>query len=311
MGVCFFLFYFCVFATLVADHGLNTRPHPTPLNLTPGILSLLPTPLSPRKKYTSKYCCYFILLNIQMAYLSCGTPEKAVDTFHAVTGIVWPESAPWPDPHQQASITAADGNTAEEFPEEFRLLQAGPSAADAMVLEATSREGTGGQRFLQMRAVAEQVAEDMSNRVGGGGAGGSTTIVGGGGGGVAGSSRGMEAVAAAGASVAATAAAAVGPLKRPALGEYVGGCRPNGMLVATVVKAHGRSRRLDDACRMVLRMADWGLKPDVAVFNSFAAAAVWNGRVDLALQVCVVYSSAAAGGLVGCGAEGRVVRERS
>ncbi|CAN0508886.1 unnamed protein product, partial [Ectocarpus sp. 8 AP-2014] len=57
------------------------------------------------------------------------------------------------------------------------------------------------------------------------------------------------------------------------------------MLVATVVKAHGRRRRLDDACRVILRMVDWGIKPDVAVFNSLAAAAVWNGRMDLALQV--------------------------
>ncbi|CAN0249101.1 unnamed protein product [Laminaria digitata] len=76
-----------------------------------------------------------------------------------------------------------------------------------------------------------------------------------------------------------------GPLRLPALGGYVGGCRPNGMLVATLVKAHGRRRRLDDACRVVLGMVDWGLKPDVAVFNSFAAAAVWNGRIDLALEV--------------------------
>lgn len=224
----------------------------------------------------------------QIAYLSCGEPQKAVDTFHAVTGIIWPDYAPWPDTssvrrrttetrsikQQPAAVTngastatpptAADAESTEpaqsssppasatakpEFPEEFRLLLAGPSNDDADALEASSWEGTGGERFLQMRTVAEQAAEHLSNRF-------ATSVV------------GMD-----------------GPLKRPALGEYVGECRPNGMLVATVVKAHGRRKRLDDACRMVLRMADWGLKPDVAVFNSLAAAAVWNGRMDLALQV--------------------------
>lgn len=219
-----------------------------------------------------------------MAYLSCSAPEKAVDTFHAVTGIVWPDLPPWSDAlsatpataaaathHESATPTqagaahsalASDDDAGPHFPEEFRLLQAGPSTADAVVLEASSVEGTGGQRFLQMRTVAEQVAEQMSNRA--------SKAVGLGG-------AGVDAVA--------PAAGAGGPLRLPALGEYVGGCRPNAMLVATVVKAHGRRRRLDDACRMVLRMADWGLKPDVAVFNSLAAAAVWNGRMDLALQV--------------------------
>ncbi|CAN0027358.1 unnamed protein product [Scytosiphon promiscuus] len=239
------------------------------------------------------------LNNALIAYLSCGEPQKAVDTFHAVTGIIWPDYAPWPDASsvgrligstgkQQSAVSAAataeesataiavgdsagaaqpsapapagtDPATKPKFPEEFRLLLAGPSEDDAEALEASSLEGTGGQRFLQMRTVAEQAAEHLSNRFGAGGA-----------------------------VAAAAAAAALGmesPLKRPALGEYVGECRPNGMLVATVVKAHGRRRRLDDACRMVLRMADWGLKPDVAVFNSLAAAAVWNGRMDLALQV--------------------------
>lgn len=243
-------------------------------------------------------------LRRQIAYLACGEPHRAVDTFHAVTGIIWPEYAPWPDaffsvrrrvatrnkqPQQPAAAAAAaatNGSTIEsarttggdapaaatstapadahavtkpKFPEEFRLLMAGPSEDDADALEASSWEGTGGERFLQMRTVAEQAAEHLSNRFREGGA------------------------------VAAAAAAAAvgmeGPLKRPALGEYVGECRPNGMLVATVVKAHGRRRRLDDACRVVLKMADWGLKPDVAVFNSLAAAAVWNGRMDLALQV--------------------------
>lgn len=219
-----------------------------------------------------------------MAYLSCGAPDEAVDTFHAVTGIVWPDSAPWADPLSGKASASAT----QEFPEEFRLLQAGPSAADAVVLEAASCEGTGGQRFLQMRAVAEQVAEHMSNRVGGsrGGAGGPTTV-----GGATGSSGGTEA-----ATATEAASAAGGPLKLPVLGEYVGGCRPNGRLVATVVKAHGRSRRLDEACRVVLKMADWGLKPDVAVFNSLTAAAVWNGRVDLALQVC--YNTAAYGSIL-------------
>lgn len=32
----------------------------------------------------------------QVAYLECREPQKAVDTFHAVTGIVWPELPPWP-----------------------------------------------------------------------------------------------------------------------------------------------------------------------------------------------------------------------
>lgn len=252
-----------------------------------------------------------------MAFLSCGAPEKAVDTFHAVTGIVWPQSAPWPDSvsgkargskrdrQQQLKKPAAgtaddDADSADQFPEEFQRLQAGPSAADAMVLEAASWEGTGGQRFLQMRAVAEQVAEQMSNRVGGGGGAGDSKTVGG----AAGSAGGKEAVAAA-------ATAAGGPLKLPALGEYVGGCRPNGRLVATVVKAHGRCRRLDEACRVVLTMADWGLKPDVAVFNSLAAAAVWNGRVDLALQVCVHSSGSGWGaeGSRGWGGEGVVRKE--
>ncbi|CAM9576390.1 unnamed protein product, partial [Hapterophycus canaliculatus] len=198
------------------------------------------------------------LNNALIAYLSCGEPQKAVDTFHAVTGIIWPEYAPWPEVSSVRRGTGGgSGQRQAAFPEEFRLLQAGPAADDVDALEASSREGTGGQRFLQMRTVAEMAAEHLSNRFGGG-------------------------------AVAAAAAAAVGmdgPLKRPALGEYVGDCRPNGMLVATVVKAHGRRRRLDDACRAVLRMADWGLKPDVAVFNSLAAAAVWNGRMDLALQV--------------------------
>lgn len=227
-----------------------------------------------------------------------------MDTFHAVTGIVWPDLPPWSDAlfsnakggsntasrrKAFAAVAAVDENAATpqasapsaptlpsedagpHFPEEFRLLQAGPSTADALVLEASSWEGTGGQRFLQMRAVAKQVAEQMSNRVG---------------------DRDANAAGDSGGSVDADADAgaapgAEGPLRRPALGEYVGGCRPNAMLVATVVKAHGRRRRLDDACRVVLRMADWGLKPDVAVFNSLAAAAVWNGRMDLALQVGV------------------------
>lgn len=74
-------------------------------------------------------------------------------------------------------------------------------------------------------------------------------------------------------------------VKRPALGSYVGTCRPNALLVSTLVKAHGRRRRVDDAVRVVLKMPDWGLKPDVAVFNSLAAAAVWNRRMDLALEV--------------------------
>ena len=248
-----------------------------------------------------------------MAYLSCSAPQKAVDTFHAVTGIVWPELPPWSDTlsgHVQhattrptspaaaisataVSATAAADIAAEEnatapqptvpsaqapdednagphFPEEFRLLQAGPSTADALVLEASSWESTGGQRFLQMRSVAEQVAEQMSNRVGG-----------------AAAAAKAKAQAAGGAGAGAAAGPAEGPLRMPVLGEYVGGCRPNALLVATVVKAHGRRRRLDDACRLVLKMTDWGLKPDVAVFNSLAAAAVWNGRMDLALQVSV------------------------
>ncbi len=211
-----------------------------------------------------------------MAYLSCSAPQEAVDTFHAVTGIVWPDLPPWPDASfPDGAAAAAAAANGEQFPEEFRQLQAGPSPTDAMVLEAASWEGTGGQRFLQMRAVAEQVAEQMHmsnrDRVGGssGGGGGSST---------AGATAGRQGGTAANGD-------AEGPLRRPALGEYVGGCRPNGMLVATVVKAHGRRRRMDDACRVVLRMADWGLKPDVAVFNSLAAAAVWNGRMDLALQV--------------------------
>ncbi|CAM9855815.1 unnamed protein product, partial [Ectocarpus sp. 12 AP-2014] len=226
------------------------------------------------------------LNNALMAYLSCGEPQKAVDTFHAVTGIIWPDLPPWPDAtsgkvrararqQKKAAAAAADGATsdtdtaeeeaaaaraaaADQFPEDFRLLRAGPSTADEEALEASSWEGTGGQRFLQMRAVAEQAE-----------GGGSVTPV---------ASRAV-------AVGVDTAAAGGGPLKRPALGEYVGGCRPNGMLVATVVKAHGRRRRIDDACRVVLRMVDWGIKPDVAVFNSLAAAAVWNGRMDLALQV--------------------------
>lgn len=250
----------------------------------------------------------------QVAYLSCSAPEKAVDTFHAVTGIVWPDLPPWSDAlsgnnavkrkPSAAAVSAAappaaaaadDENAAQpqattapppadpasdagpHFPEEFRLLQAGPSAADAVVLEASSWEGTGGQRFLQMRAVAEQVAEQMSNRVGGAG----SKAAPGGLGGAASSGAAADAATVA----AAAVAGAEGPLRLPVLGEYVGGCRPNAMLVATVVKAHGRRRRLDDACRVVLSMADWGLKPDVAVFNSLAAAAVWNGRMDLALQV--------------------------
>lgn len=73
--------------------------------------------------------------------------------------------------------------------------------------------------------------------------------------------------------------------RRPALGEYVGDCRPNGFLVATLVKAHGKRGRLDDACRTVLTMSDWGLRPDAAVFNALAAAAVWNGRLDIAVEV--------------------------
>ncbi|CAN0409001.1 unnamed protein product, partial [Ectocarpus fasciculatus] len=211
------------------------------------------------------------LNNALMAYLSCGEPQKAVDTFHAVTGIIWPDLPAWPDAtsgkrrararQQKKAAAAAAATAGAAFPEDFRLLRAGPSTADAEALEASSWEGTGGQRFLQMRAVAEQVE----------GGGGSVAP--------AAASRPVAAVG------ADTAAAGGGPLRRPALGEYVGGCRPNGMLVATVVKAHGRRRRLDDACRVVLRMVDWGIKPDVAVFNSLAAAAVWNGRMDLALQV--------------------------
>lgn len=248
-----------------------------------------------------------------MAYLSCSAPQKVVDTFHAVTGIVWPDLPPWSetfpgaanavnkrkpsaaahsDTHESASpqptapsAQAPGGDAGPHFPEEFRLLQAGPSTTDALVLEASSWEGTGGQRFLQMRAVAEQVAEQMSNRVGGASAAAGAKAKAAGGVGVGADSDSDSDADAAAAAAAAPVATAEGPLRMPALGEYVGGCRPNAMLVATVVKAHGRRRRLDDACRLVLRMTDWGLKPDVAVFNSLAAAAVWNGRMDLALQV--------------------------
>lgn len=145
-----------------------------------------------------------------------------------------------------SATTAASG---VELPEEFLQLKAGPSPDDLAALEASSLEGTNGQRFLQMR----EVGPDVEN----------------------GEWEGTEAVARAGGT----------PLRRPVLGEYVGECRPNGRLVATMIKAHGRRKRLDDACRVVLRMVDWGLKPDVAIFNSLASAAVWNGRIDLALEV--------------------------
>lgn len=248
-----------------------------------------------------------------------------METFHAVTGIVWPDLPPWPSLSDGASTASASsskpkggskrsvkavaggntkgnvngnnaigdangsargnvngnnatgsGNTVSpgatttasgvELPEEFRLLKEGPRAEDAAALEASSWEGTGGQRFLQMRGVgAEAMAAAAAAAVG--------LMEGGAGGGGVGSGGGLGGLGVS------------GPLRLPALGAYVGGCRPNALLVATLVKAHGRRRRLDDACRVVLGMVDWGLKPDVAVFNSLAAAAVWNGRIDLALEV--------------------------
>eukprot|EP00904_Undaria_pinnatifida_P010501 jgi/Undpi1/6581/HiC_scaffold_20.g09060.m1 len=196
-----------------------------------------------------------------ISYLLCKEPEKAVETFHAVTGIVWPDLPPWPSLNDSTTSFSSSSNSSKpkgsnskrvakrnakvstkgnnvvspgvttaasgvELPEEFRLLKEGPSAEDKAAMEASSWEGTGGQRFLQMRPV------------------------------------GAEAMAAAAAEAAGLVEAGGGG----------GG-------------AHGRRRRLDDACRVVLGMVDWGLKPDVAVFNSFAAAAVWNGRIDLALEV--------------------------
>lgn len=224
-----------------------------------------------------------------------------MDTFHAVTGIVWPPLPPSVSDEGKTTTTnkkkknsraaaaaaaiieppvpedttpgtttttspAATAAAEVALPEEFRLLKDGPPPAGSSMWN-----GTGGQRFLQMREVgAAAVDYDYDNGAweGGGGGGGSGASRGGGAGG-------------------ATAAAAVAsPLRKPALGEYVGGCRPNELLVATVVKAHGRRGRVDEACRAVLTMAaDWGLKPDVAVFNSLAAAAVWNGRMDLAIEV--------------------------
>lgn len=196
-----------------------------------------------------------------------------MDTFDAVTGIIWPSLPPWPDLQARAKRRADTGGKAGkkaraaaalvvppivdsatpdataafssevELPEEFSLLKAGPPA------DAAIWNGTGRQRFLQMREVD---AIDHGGEWEGGDP----------------ASRGAGA-----------------PLRKPALGEYVGGCRPNELLVATMVKAHGRRGRLDDACRTVLRMVDWGLRPDAAVLNSLAAAAVWNGRMDLAIEV--------------------------
>ncbi|CAN0249035.1 unnamed protein product, partial [Laminaria digitata] len=145
-----------------------------------------------------------------ISYLLCKEPEKAVETFHAVTGIVWPDLPPWPSLSDGAPAASAgsskpkgnpkrnvkanvkangkanvkgnvkgnasgnvkgnvEGNTNKvtggttvspgattaasgvELPEEFRLLKEGPRKEDAAALEASSWEGTGGQRFLQMR----------------------------------------------------------------------------------------------------------------------------------------------------------------
>ncbi|CAN0196838.1 unnamed protein product, partial [Discosporangium mesarthrocarpum] len=58
---------------------------------------------------------------------------------------------------------------------------------------------------------------------------------------------------------------------------------PNILLSATLIKAHGRRRRVDEAYRVLDAMVgEWGLRPDVVIFNSLASAAVWNGRPHLA-----------------------------
>lgn len=212
----------------------------------------------------------------KLAYLMCKDPQKAVDTFHAITGIAWPELPPWPEPSlpkargHKRSVSSKKRRQLERttmkgvdpyksvpmpsnmtlrrdelgrfpnVPAEFLELKAGPAHAedDSAPLEMTTEErgAMAGERFLQLREAGSMGAE----------------------------------------------APALAP------GPYVGNCRPNALLVATVVKAHGRRRRLDDACRAVQRMEDWGLRPDAAVFNSLAAAAAWNGRLDLALEVrCV------------------------
>lgn len=237
----------------------------------------------------------------------CKEPQKAVDIFYAVTGIVWPELPAWPGPQKletrgglrgmsekrrrkierrtQEGVEApksvpmpkgastrsgarVDGADAADIPVEFVALKAGPVARDDETepLDVSPEEhgAMSGEGFLQMREVAVDgvaVGEGEMRTVG-------SAIAG-------------KAVAGAGETQGSVKTA-------PTLGPYVGSCRPNVLLVATVVKAHGRRRRLDDACRTVLCMEDWGLRPDTAVFNSLASAAVWNGRLDLAVQVRVV-----------------------
>ncbi|CAM9449725.1 unnamed protein product [Choristocarpus tenellus] len=62
-------------------------------------------------------------------------------------------------------------------------------------------------------------------------------------------------------------------------------CDPNVLLCTTLIKARGRQRRLDEAFRVLENLECWGLEPDVGVFNSLTAAAVWNDKMDMALEL--------------------------
>lgn len=232
---------------------------------------------------------FLSIITTQTAYLQCNEPQKAVDTFYAVTGIVCPELPPWPassssrgarggersrsvpsPKHAKFVSNSTSAIHQEVFPhedvEELALLRAGlPSDLKDSFEAYSSWEGTGGERFLQMRDIdrIHGVGESITSRDGD-----------------------EEPWTCEGVPYDDGVHAERGGSTRwPALGEYVGDCRPNGFLVATLVKAHGKRGRLDEACRTVLTMPDWGLRPDAAVFNALAAAAVWNGRLDIAVEV--------------------------
>lgn len=215
-----------------------------------------------------------------------------MDTFYAVTGIIWPELPPWSASSSSQGPQGSRGSRSvpssvnanfvsnstsathradnEVFPRdevaELSLLRAGPPSDLKDSFEAFSLwEGTAGERFLQMRDIGQSdgVGDSFSSIDGN-----------------------EESWACEGVPYdEGGRAERGGSIRRPVLGAYVGDCRPNGFLVATLVKAHGKRGRLDDACRTVLTMPDWGLRPDAAVFNALAAASVWNGRLDIAVEV--------------------------